>query len=323
MSVNLNSGTVESDDFEQHSEALAPLWHVNFNQLSKGAFHADLRYLQTDNFLLYTEHWNRSLQVEGESPEGCLMLGANSAPKFTWDGSQLSNHQLAIKHSKEAMDFTACGHHTVILIPYQNLGTVVGEERADALLSHQHTISCDRTLHAAFNRAVYQLAYRYQQSNTADQSARIAARVDLEIGKLLNRIIRVGTAENNRSDDHLRRESLARALQVTRNLRLPVAIPELAKRVGVSQRTLENAFQDSFGIPPAKYLRRRRLNQVRRALQRSSSKATTITKIGSSWGFTELGRMAVEYRALFGESPSETLAVTPIQFTLRLPERIG
>jgi AraC family ethanolamine operon transcriptional activator len=321
MSADLNSGAIESHDFEQHSEALAPLWQVNFSQLSKGAFHADLRYLQTDSFLLYTEHWNRSLQVEGESPEGYLMLGANSAPEFIWDGSQLSHQQLAIKHSKEAMDFIASGRHTVILIPYQNLGSVVGEERADALLSHQHTISCDPTLHTAFNRAIHQLTDRYQQSNTADQGARIAARIDREISKLLNSIIRVETAENDRSDQNFRREILTRALQITRNLRHPVVIPELAKQLGASQRTLESAFQDSFGLPPTRYLRRMRLNQVRKDLRRSAAEATSITKVGSSWGFTELGRMAVEYRQLFGESPSETLAASPNQVKSGLPSR--
>lgn len=323
IDATVNSGEVSAEDVEQYSDAIAPLWQVRFNQLSKGTFHADLKYLKTDTFMVYTEQWNRRVHVEGESPEGYLMLGANSAPDCIWDGSPLGLHQLAIKHSKAAVDFTISGSHTVILLPYENLETLIGKERADALLSNQHRISCNSTVTTAFNRAVHQLVNDYHQSATADQSARIAAQADQEIGKLLNRIIHSQTAENQRTGRNLRRDSLTRALQITRNLRRPLAIPELAKRVGVSQRTLDSAFQDSFSIPPARYLRRLRLNQVRRELRRSWGEATTVTKVANNWGFTELGRMAVEYRQLFGESPSQTLAASPLQGTPGLPARIG
>jgi AraC-like DNA-binding protein len=33
----------------------------------------------------------------------------------------------------------------------------------------------------------------------------------------------------------------------------------------------------------------------------------TVTQIATGFGFTELGRFSVEYRKVFGESPSDTL----------------
>jgi len=321
MSEALTSGTIVSDDFEQHSEALAPAWQVGFNQLSKGAFHAELQYLQTNHCLLYTEHWNQRLQVAGESPEGYLMLGATASADFIWDGSPLRQQQLGIKHSKEDLDFTISGEHTVVLVPYETLGTIIGEERAQALLSNRHTISCNAAISTEFNRTVHSLANRFHRTTAADDKATIAAHVDFEIGKLLNNVVGTRSDERHQADLNLRRKSLVRALKITRNHRLPVTIPELASQVGISQRTLTTAFQESFNIPPTTYLRRMRLNRVRRDLRRSSTETTTITKIGSNWGFTELGRMAVEYRVLFGESPSETLAASPNRAAAGLPAR--
>ncbi len=35
---------------------------------------------------------------------------------------------------------------------------------------------------------------------------------------------------------------------------------------------------------------------------------TTVTEVALRWGFYHLGRFAQEYRALFGQSPSQTRA---------------
>jgi AraC-like DNA-binding protein len=36
-------------------------------------------------------------------------------------------------------------------------------------------------------------------------------------------------------------------------------------------------------------------------------RSATVTEIATGLGFVELGRFSVEYRRMFGESPSETL----------------
>jgi AraC-like DNA-binding protein len=61
-------------------------------------------------------------------------------------------------------------------------------------------------------------------------------------------------------------------------------------------------------VPPARYLRLRRLNAVRRELLRAKPGTVRVTDTAMRWGFWELGRFAREYRALFGELPSETVA---------------
>jgi AraC-like DNA-binding protein len=54
------------------------------------------------------------------------------------------------------------------------------------------------------------------------------------------------------------------------------------------------------------------MNLARRKLVRSVAAATTVTQIATDHGFWELGRFAVAYRSLFGESPSVTLARPPV-----------
>ena len=86
-----------------------------------------------------------------------------------------------------------------------------------------------------------------------------------------------------------------------------LSVEQLAAAAGVSERTLRDAFQQYVGVAPVRYLNRRTLNQVRRALKAADPSMATVTEIAMKFGVWQLGRFARDYRYLFGELPSETL----------------
>ena len=86
-----------------------------------------------------------------------------------------------------------------------------------------------------------------------------------------------------------------------------VTVPELCRAAEVSERTLQYAFRDVFGLTPLGFLRSHRLHAARRHLLISSSDETTVSQIAMAQGCYEPGRFASEYRNIFGELPSETL----------------
>jgi AraC-like DNA-binding protein len=83
--------------------------------------------------------------------------------------------------------------------------------------------------------------------------------------------------------------------------------------IGVSERTLRLYCQEHLGMGPHRYLWIRRMNLARRALALADARTKTVTEIANDHGFGELGRFAVAYRKLFGESPSATLRREPIE----------
>jgi transcriptional regulator GlxA family with amidase domain len=87
----------------------------------------------------------------------------------------------------------------------------------------------------------------------------------------------------------------------------PLHISVLCRTLEVSERTLRKAFHKIHGAPPCRHLRMLRLSQARRTLLAADCKRVTVTEIATGFGFLELGRFSVEYRKVFGESPSQTL----------------
>jgi AraC-like DNA-binding protein len=101
---------------------------------------------------------------------------------------------------------------------------------------------------------------------------------------------------------------------------MPLYLPEICAAIGAGERTLRAACEEHLGMGPIRYLALRRMHLVRRGLLRAVSSTTTVTRIATDHGFWELGRFAVNYNALFGETPSATLQRPPDDRLIR-PKR--
>ncbi|HMD09033.1 MAG TPA: helix-turn-helix domain-containing protein [Candidatus Acidoferrum sp.] len=86
-----------------------------------------------------------------------------------------------------------------------------------------------------------------------------------------------------------------------------LSVEQLATAASVSERTLRDAFLRYFGVPPVQYLHRRTLHQIRKALLAADPSTATVTEIATQFGVWQFGRLARDYRFLFGELPSGTL----------------
>ena len=91
----------------------------------------------------------------------------------------------------------------------------------------------------------------------------------------------------------------------------PIDVSELARRVGVSERSLRTVFNDYYQIGPRRYLQLRQLHKVRSDLLVSARDETTVTEALTRWGVWEFSRFSGRYMTLFGELPNETLRHRP------------
>lgn len=112
---------------------------------------------------------------------------------------------------------------------------------------------------------------------------------------------------NLRSGGRFRQLQLARDF-LAAHAHEPVYLDDLCATLGLSERAVENLFRDLLGITPITYLRHQRLHRARRALLEAPASPALVKQVALECGFWHLGRFARDYRALFAESPSRTLA---------------
>jgi transcriptional regulator GlxA family with amidase domain len=83
------------------------------------------------------------------------------------------------------------------------------------------------------------------------------------------------------------------------------SIPDICATLAISQRTLARAVRAVRGTTPARLLHELALAEARAALLSPTTRS--VRQVALRCGFRELGRFAAEYRAAFGEYPSQTL----------------
>lgn len=312
MSPPSSAGRIETHDLIEHQEA-ADLWDVFFRQVSPGPFHGQVEYVQLNGIIFYRESWNLKVVANGETPKGYFMFGGSVSPERTvdWCGNMATREHLAFGRPSSEMEilFPLETHHVALLVPHHLMLHYFGEEfLADLLSSQLHHLTCNQQHGCNLVTRLDRMVNKYLANVELLADARECKAAELHIiNDLAESFIDFDTQAHQTTTPSQRRKVLHHAIRMSKNIRGPITIPEYAATTGMSQRTLELAFQESLGITPRQFLRIHLLNCIRRELLKGDAESTTITEIATHWNFTELGRFAVNYKQLFGESPSMTL----------------
>lgn len=132
-------------------------------------------------------------------------------------------------------------------------------------------------------------------------------------GEVVDAVLHVVSAERGPRPSQLdQRRNVARLGRVedwiTAHLTGPITRADLCDVSGLSARALTRAFAGRHGRGPLQFVRDRRVEAAQRILFGSQPGETTVTQVAMDMGFLHLGRFATDYRARFGESPSDTLS---------------
>lgn len=82
----------------------------------------------------------------------------------------------------------------------------------------------------------------------------------------------------------------------------PLDLEALAAVAGISKYHFQRLFTATYGVSPAAYLSRRRVERAQDLLRATN---ITVTEVCHAVGFSSLGSFSSRFRDLVGETPSE------------------
>jgi len=233
-----------------------------------------------------------------------VVVPIETTPLARWNARPIGSHQLiACMPGAECFAFDPGGtHFAIVSVPLASrtaaaVRQACGTSEGSAIVTPPEMASL--TLHRFLSVA----AGRFGTMAAGPRPTR--AIVDEGEQLLVSCLDSASALTPDGDSSAARSEIVRRAEEVYRShVGDQVSIAQLSSIVGVSERSLRNAFYDVYTTSPKRYLKLWQLHQVRRELRAAHA---SVTDVATLHGFFELGRFAGEYKALFGEVPSATL----------------
>lgn len=307
-------GQLEIDDFSLWEEVTEP-WDLMVKPLDARPFRNRKTYLVTSSVILYRESFASCFRVHGLTPAHMFTLSVPLCvgPRTTYWKMPPDRTCLPVS-MPGGLDAVVDAHqdHLILLIALDLLQRNLPEERL-ADLGKVASLRALRGTRWKLDRFGQWLSEVLAKAVHHPEAFRHAAVVRSFEQDLLRSLTQVGMApctSAGREDMSLRRRGLDRALEYLRTIDpVAVTVTDLCKVACVSERTLEYAFHETVGMAPLSFIRHRRLHAARRALLAQEQGRAKVADVAHRLGFLELGRFAAHYRRLFGELPSQTMAL--------------
>lgn len=281
---------------------------LSWAQLQAGAFDVHFGIVEAPPLRIAVRSYNLALQVEAavERDRMVTALLAEPTGRARWFANDMSADTLActrsdidIRTDGPSSFFSVTLDEPALQARYPNsadAATLVSGAKCPGLTHHP--------TQAARLRTAIRLTFARQAAKTtpAAVAARLIPILADTVEVLDNHAVEQSKCINRRFAAVRRCEAY-----MWEHIDSSVTLLDLSIVCGMRSRSLINAFEAVTGLSPMDYLKRLRLNGARRALRRARKTRTRIIDVATAWGFWHMGHFATDYRALFGEAPSQTL----------------
>jgi AraC family ethanolamine operon transcriptional activator len=279
-------------------------WDFDFRLLGTGGFLGHVKQFVSRDVLIAYARFQRGLDQTGATPPGyrTFVILGKDCKGFWWRGHQVTNNDLLVFPQSNELQSASNADFEVFTIsvrePYlEQLGEDLG---LVGLAKSTHEVIRLDSRTAQTLRALAGMIVKSE----GGMAAVIAAQ---GLSERLAICTATGLPRNRPS---LRKRDLAvdRVVDYVRNSSVPpYGLAELCRIAGASERTLQYAFKERYGIAPNVYVKRCNLNSVRQFLLRADPEKANVNDIAMGLGFFHQGQFADDYRKLFAELPSTTL----------------
>lgn len=281
-------------------------WDLDFRLMEPNGFSGRVRQLVSADVLLAHARFERRLDQAGATPPGfkTFVIPGARCHGFWWRGYQASTDSLLAFPRGSELRSASFSDFEVYTVSVRNelleqLTESMGVADSAAIDDRLEVMRLEPATIHALRRLAGTIASSDGGAPAAEQARCLAERL-VALGKTEHKV--------DLADRRQRDRALARVLDYIRSEPIPSVELAVLCRIGqVSERTLQYAFKERYGISPGDFIKRWKLNSVRRMLRDADDGSLTIGDVAARCGFWHLSQFAVDYRRLFAERPMETL----------------
>ena len=300
-------------DFDELTETIRA-WDLEFSQLDPGHFYGELTQVGNERLNLSYGRFDRHLLQRGSPPQGfrTFVIPSDDGQRFFWRRKEITSEQIPVFPVGSELDAVSWSGFQVFTLSFSEETLVEAVERlelpslqnlfgkGDVCIPHPESLHFVRNWLWGFFRNLVQDPPHGRRSFPQDV-------LEHELPGQLLKSLAFQQACSPPSP-LLRHKALTRVEDYLNAFpTIPHTVRELCRVAQASERTLEYAFLERFGLSPKAYLQAFRLNGVRKALRFTDPALESVTDLATCWGFWHMGQFAKDYRRLFAESPSVTL----------------
>jgi len=279
-------------------------WDLDFRLMGTGGLVGHLKQLASKDVLITYARFNKRLDQSGATPPGyrTFAIPGYGCHSFWWRGHKVTRDDLLVFPASNELQSVSFEDFEVFTI---SVKISYLERLVDNLCLKEIPDSADVVIR--LNSTAAEIL-RYQAGTIV--RAENGSLDPVAIQELTERLIICAAQGHQAKISPFRQRDLAvdRIVEYARNNSAPTSdLEKLCRLARVSERTLQYAFRERYGIPPNVFVKRWNLNSARRLLQESNPAESTVTEIASKLGFLHQGQFSTDYRRLFDELPSTTL----------------
>ncbi len=301
-------------DFDDYCASVRN-WDLDYRQIESGQFSSELLMVGSNTALLTRAILGRKMIQNGATPQGMITIGimANPGININWRKIDIYGDVLFVFPENGELDSVSYDDFDVFAISLteEKLNqSCISLELPDirTLINNDEAFLCNSPKLA--ESRVWLLSIYNELVSMADRSLSMGYMNHIE-QELADRLISIFAERHQPVRQKLLRKrdiALLSAKDCIAESDMGIlTVPELCGVAGVSERTLEYAFREHYGLTPKKFLLLHRLNNARRQLRMADPKTSQVTEIARQHGFWHMGAFGADYKKLFAELPSETL----------------
>ncbi len=304
------SGVIQRNGVEDLARAVSQFFSLESSQLEPGQFKCKIEFAATGGVLVYREDYACRIHARGELIGERFGLGIiTGGPSAMFSGSNMTERTVASAITGEELDIVAPrGFGQIIMLVDQKSLYQLAEDSGLGM-SVLRNLRLGRSGMPMLAQPEAVFAVKKKFNALLDDASAGTLRIHQD--ELEDLVYEAMLSVIDTADVPYGRPSASivvrRAIDVFESSGGFLRMADIYRRLNLSPKSLQNAFRSVTGLSPRAFFQNVMLNRARQALLRGDAEVEKVSAIALGLGFTELGRFAVRYRALFGESPSETL----------------